>query len=401
MEFALTWEQQALKNLVRDFVESELMPLERTVIAREASLGLGDADLLTPEETARLNARARELGLWGINLPTEYGGQGLGMLALCLAEEELAKTITPYLFPPDAPNLDFLLACANEDQKERYLLPYARGEKISAIAATEPGAGSDVAAMQTTAVRDGDEWVINGTKIFISRAKRADFFIVMAVTDPVKRNRGGITAFLVDQGTPGLVVGRPIPTMTADMRPYEVYLNNVRVPDSQVLGEVGGGFVPMSNRFGVRRLEFGARCVGMAQRMLDAMIQQANTRVTFGQPLADRQMVQAMIADSAMELQQARLLVYYTAWKADQGLGNPRLETSMVKVAATEMAQRVADRCIQIFGGMGLTKDWPWEWMYRKIRGFRIIEGPSEIHRWQISRFLTRGTASLDLPTAR
>jgi (R)-benzylsuccinyl-CoA dehydrogenase len=135
--------------------------------------------------------------------------------------------------------------------------------------------------------------------------------------------------------------------------------------------------------------------------MLDAMIQQANTRVTFGQPLADRQMVQAMIADSAMELQQARLLVYYTAWKADQGLGNPRLETSMVKVAATEMAQRVADRCIQIFGGMGLTKDWPWEWMYRKIRGFRIIEGPSEIHRWQISRFLTRGTASLDLPTAR
>lgn len=399
MDFNIPWELKSLQDLVRQFVHQELLPLERTILEREAALGLGEANLLTEEEIARLNRQAQALGLWGLNLPTEYGGQGLGMLALCLAEEELSKTITPYLFPPDAPNLDFLLACVNEDQRERYLLPYARGEKISAIAATEPGAGSDVAAMQTTAVREGDDWVINGTKIFISRAKRADFFIVMAVTDPAKRNRGGITAFLVDQGTPGLVVGRPIPTMTGDMRPYEVYLHDLRVSGCQVLGEVGEGFVPMSNRFGVRRLEFGARCVGMAQRMLDAMVEQANIRVTFGQPLADRQMVQAMIADSAMELQQARLLVYFGAWKADQGISNLRLETSMIKVAATEMAQRVSDRCIQIFGGMGLTKDMPWEWMFRKIRGLRIIEGASEIHRWQISRFLTRGTASLDFPT--
>lgn len=398
LDFRLSWEMQSLKELVKSFVQAELLPMETQVLKRESELGYGDSVLLTSSEVSHLHAKTKELGLWGINLPVEYGGQGMGLQALCVAEEELAKTITPYLFPPDAPNLDFLIACVNEDQRQRYLLPYAKGELVSAIAATEPGAGSDVAGMATTATRTGHGWTINGTKIFISHAKRANFLIVMAVTDKKLRNHGGITAFLVDQGTPGMVVGRPIPTIIGDMRPYELYLENVHVTDDQVLGEVGQGFVPMSNRFGVRRLEFGARCVGMGQRLLDAMVEFANQRVTFGAPLSDRQMVQQMIADSAMELAQARLLVYFTAWKADQG-ESVRFETSMVKVVATEAAQRIADRCIQIFGGTGLTKDHPFEWMYRKIRALRIIEGASEIHRWQISRFLSQGQASIDLPS--
>ncbi|HEY8449664.1 MAG TPA: acyl-CoA dehydrogenase, partial [Bacillota bacterium] len=267
--------------------------------------------------------------------------------------------------------------------KEKYLIPYARGEKKSAICISEPWAGSDPRSMRTRAVKKGNKWVINGRKIWISRAKEADFLIVMAVTDP-DNPRHSITAFLVDQGTPGLKIARSIPTI-GHSQPYEVVFDDVEVDESQVLGEVGKGFAPMQTRLNTRRVQMGGRALGTATRALEMMIEHANRRVTFGVPLAERQAVQFMIADSAMEIESVRWLTYRTAWKVDRGEAS-FTDAAMVKVLASEMVGRVLDRAIQVHGGMGVSKDLPLEFMYRQARIDRIVEGPSEVHRWAIAR---------------
>ena len=385
MDFQLTEEQRMLQDLVTRFVDDELMPLERAVMARETSGGAGG---LIAEELEPLHERCKELGLWGLDVPEELGGADLDSVTLVAVNEALGKTCVPFTFPPDSPNLHMLLKTANDEQRAKYLDPYARGETVSAIAISEPGAGGDPSGMLTRAVQDGDDWVINGRKIWVSRIKNADFSIVMAVTDPEKGSRGGITAFLVDKGTPGFEVAREIP-MLGGARTYEVVFEDCRVPATQVLGQLGDGFGPMQLRLTVRRLQMGAWCIGMSERALSMMVEHATQRETFGALLSDRQAIQWWIADAATRIHACRLMAYDAAWKADQGM-DVRTEASMLKVFGTEMATDIIDRAMQAFGAMGVTKELPLQLMGQQVRTMRVYEGPSEVHRWVIARRLIR-----------
>ncbi len=386
MEYELSEEHRMLKDLVAKFVDNELMPLEPDVLARDAR---GEKAELTPEELAPLHAKCKELGLWGLDVPEEVGGVNLPNVALAAVNEELGRTAVPFNFPPDSPNLHMLLATANDEQRKQYLEPYAAGETISSIAISEPGAGADPAGMITRAVKDGSDWVINGRKIWISRAPESDFCIAMAVTDPELGSRGGITAFLIDKGTPGFEIAREIP-MLGGQRTYEVVFDECRVPENKVLGEVGQGFAPMQLRLTVRRLQMGAWSVGISRRALDIMCEHAQDRVTFGEPLANRQAIQWWIADAATKIHACRLMVMDAARKRDAGQ-EVRTEASMIKVYGTEMATEVLDNAMQSLGAMGMTKELPLQLMAQQIRTQRIYEGPSEVHRMVVARRVLRG----------
>src|SRR3990172_3682564 len=381
MRMGLREEYRMLQELGAKFVDHELMPLEPAVLAREAN-GLPIA--LTEQEEAPLLAKCRELGLWGLDVPEQIGGANLPAVARMGVYEELGRTVTPFTFPPDSPDLHMLMATANERQRKLYLEPYARGEMRSAIAVSEPGAGADPAGMTTRAVKDGEHWVINGRKIWISFVKAADFTIVMALTDPAKKARGGITAFIVEKGTPGFIIGREI-AMLGGARTYEVVFEDCRLHEDQVLGQVGDGFGPMQLRLTVRRLEMGAWCVGMARRALDMLTAHAKLRVTFGAPLADRQAIQWWIADAATKIHACRLMIMDAAARLDAG-EDVRTVTSMVKVFGTEMATEVIDHAMQAFGAMGMAKEMPLQQMAQRVRVMRVFEGPSEVHRMVIAR---------------
>jgi len=383
MNFELEQEHRMLKDLVARFVREQLLPLEPAVLAREAE---GGQLALLPEEHARLDAMSRELGLWGLDAPAEMGGSDLPVVAMVGVNEELGKTITPYDLPPDSPNLRMLLQTANEDQRARYLAPYARGETVSAIAISEPGAGGDPSMMTTRAERDGDHWVLNGRKIWISRAARADWTIVMAVTDRTRGARPGISAFIVERGTPGFKVERRIP-MIGGHSTYEVVLEDCRVPAGQLLGTEGEGFAPMQTRLSTRRVQMAAWCIGRAQRALDMLCEYAPQRRTFGAALADRQAIQWWVADAATRIHACRLMTYDAAARIDAG-DQARTQVSMIKVFATEMAWDVIDHAMQVFGAMGMTKELPLQQMANETRLMRIYEGPSEVHRWVIARDL-------------
>jgi (R)-benzylsuccinyl-CoA dehydrogenase len=389
MDFELPESTRMVRETVARFVREELIPHEQLIIRREAERGFKDDPLIPLELDERLQKKAREIGLWGIDVPEEYGGQEFGMLAKCVVIEEIKNSIVPFVLPPESPNLYLLKELCEGDQVDRYLLPYALGEKKGCIALSEPGAGSDAGAISTRAERKNGKWVLNGAKIWISNARRADFMIVFAVTDLAEGSHGGMSAFLVDKGTPGLSVPTGYP-MIGEYHPYEVVFDNVELNDSQVLGDIGNAFRPLQNRLGVRRLDIASRCIGLATRCLNMMIEQANSRSTFGALLADRQTVQNWISDSYQELEMVRLLVYRLAWKVDRGDSDFRREGSMVKVQATEMIARVTDRAIQLFGGMGVSKELPLEYMARMVRVLRIVEGPSEVHRWVIARDLLK-----------
>ena len=322
----------------------------------------------------------------GLDAPEDVGGSDLPAVAMIAVNEHLGRCVTPYTLPPDSPNLRMLAATVDERQREAYLAPYVRGETISAIGISEPGAGGDPAMMLTRAVRDGDDWVINGRKIWISRAAAAHFTILMAVTDKEKGARGGMSAFLVDRDTPGFTVVRPIPMIGGAMT-YEVLLEDCRVPAWKLLGTEGQGFAPMQLRLGTRRLEMAAWSIGMAKRALDMMCEYAPQRVTFGQPLSQRGVIQGWVADAATRIHAARLMTYDCAWKIDQGR-DTRLEVSMIKAYATEMAWEVIDRAMQTFGAMGMTKETPLQLMASKIRTMRIYDGPTEVHQWVVARNL-------------
>jgi acyl-CoA dehydrogenase len=383
MDFDLSEEHRMLKDLVANFVRDELIPLEQKVLARDAA---GEGARITAEEKARIDKITKELGLWGLDAPADVGGSDLPVVAMIGVNEELGRTITPYVLPPDSPNLRMLVATVNDEQREQYLAPYARGETISAIGISEPGAGADPASMTTRAVRDGNGWVLNGRKIWTSRAAEADFTIVMAVTDKEKGARGGISAFLVDRDTPGFKVLRRIP-MIGGTFTYEVVLEDCRLPASKLLGKEGQGFAPMQIRLSTRRLEMASWCIGISQRALEMMIEHAGTRVTFGQKLADRQAIQWWVADAAMRIKACRLMAYETAWKHDQGR-DVRTDVSMIKVYATEMAWDIVDKAMQTFGAMGMTKELPLHLMASQVRNMRIYDGPSEVHRWVVAREL-------------
>lgn len=383
MDFELNEEHRMLKDLVARFVRDELIPLEPAVLAREAATG--ECSLL-PQEHERLSALSRELGLWGLDAPAEMDGFDLPVTAMVGVNEELGKTITPFELPPDSPNLRMLLNTASEAQRARYLAPYARGETVSAIAISEPGAGADPSAISTRALRDGDQWVLNGRKIWISRAARADWTIVMAVTDKSKGARGGISAFIVDRGTPGFKIERRIP-MIGGASTYEVLLEDCRIPSTQLLGEEGSGFGPMQARLSSRRVQMAAWCIGRAQRALDMLCEYAPQRKTFGSSLAERQTIQWWIADAATRIHACRLMTYEAAARIDRG-DEARTQVSMIKVYATEMAWEVIDRVMQSFGAMGMAKEMPLQQMANETRLMRIYEGPSEVHRWVIAREL-------------
>jgi acyl-CoA dehydrogenase len=378
---AFSDEEQMLLDLVERFVDDQLMPLERVVLGRLAD---GQPLELTTEEEQPLLDLCRQTGLWALDAPEEVGGAALPARVMLAIHERLSRTITPFQFPPDSPNLHMLDAVASPEQREKYLEPYAQGVAKSAMAISEPEAGSDPAAMRTRAVREGDQWVINGRKIWVSRVPSADFTILMAVTDPALGARGGITAFLVDKGTPGFEVEREIP-MLGGARTYELRIDNLRLDDRQVLGEVGQGFAPMQKRLTVRRLEIGARSVGMASRALAMMCDHVEQREVFGQKLADRQAIQWWIADAATKIHLTRLLVEDAARKADRG-DDIRTEASMLKVFATEMASEVVDHAMQSFGALGMTLEMPFSVLSQRLRMSRIYEGPSEVHRMVIAR---------------
>ncbi len=383
MDFELEEDHRALKDLVARFAQDHLMPLEAGALSRLAATGQLE---LQPEDRKRLDQISKELGLWGLDAPKELGGYDLPVTAMVGVNEELGKTIIPFEFAPDSPNLIMLLRAASDYQREKYLGAYVRGETQSAMAISEPGAGTDPASLITRAEREGDQWVINGRKIWISRADKADWTIVMAVTDKSKGVKGGISAFIVDRDTPGLVVERRIP-MIAGASTYEIRLEDVRVPDTQLLGKEGYGFGPMQARLSTRRVQIAAWNVGLAQRALDMMCDYAPQRKTFGAPLAERQTVQNWIADAAIRIHACRLMIYEAAARIDRG-DQARAQVSMIKVAATETAWDVVDHAIQLYGGMGVSQEMPLQVMASLARLGRIYEGPNEIHRWVISREL-------------
>ncbi len=383
MNFELEDDHRMLRDLVQKFVRQELMPLEPAVLEREAQ---GQDSELTEEERKRVDAVSQELGLWGLDAPLADGGMGLPHVALVAVNEALGSTVAKYTLPPDSPNLQMLAATVNERQREAYLVPYALGQTISAIGISEPGAGSDPAGMQTRAVRDGDDWIINGRKIWITRAAEADFTILMAITDTEKRTRGGMSAFLIDRDTPGFQVLRRIPMLGGEYT-YEVVLEDCRVPGWKLLGTEGQGFGPMQIRLGTRRMEIAAWCIGAAQRALDMIRDYAPQRVTFGHKLSERQSVQWWAADGAMHIHAARLMAYDCAWKLDQGM-DVRSEISMLKIYATEMAQKIIDDAMQCFGGMGMTRESPLPLLAGRVRTMRIYDGPSEVHRMVVARNL-------------
>lgn len=379
MDFRLPEELSLLKQMVHDFVDRELKPHEAEVER---------TDRVPPELRKSIRDKARNLGLLGLNIPEEEGGAGLGLLALCVVREELGRT--SYTMAQVVKSTPPILLFGNEDQKERYLRPSLRNELEYSFALSEPNAGSDAAAIQTAAVRDGGHFVLNGTKHFATDGDIADFFITFAVTDKERRARGGITAFLVDKGTPGLSVSPPVDTLGwRGTGHVELVFQNCRVPVENVLGEVGEGFRLAMKWLGHGRLSVGAYSVGVAQSMLDLATGYSRQRTTFGKPLSERQAIQWMLVESAMEIHAGRLMVHHAAWMADQGV-EVRKEAAMAKVHCTEMAARVVDRTLQIHGGLGYTKELPIERNYRDLRHNRISEGTSEILRVLIARELLR-----------
>ncbi len=381
MTFQFADEERMIIELVEKFVENELMPLEKAVMEREAA---GQPHSLTEEEEAPLLAQCKELGLWALDAPEEFGGANLPTPVMLAIQEKLKSTVTPFIFPPDSPNLHMLQAVASQEQKIKYMQPYTQGEMKSCIAISEPGAGGDPADMKTAAVHEGDEWVINGRKIWVSNVPKSDFIILMAVTDPGKGARGGITAFIVDKGTPGFIIEREIP-MLGGARTYELIMEDLRLKDSQVLGEVGQGFAPMQKRLTVRRLEMGAMCVGMAGRALKMMCEHTQQRETFGVKLSDRQAIQWWIADAATKIHATRLMVMDAAVQQERG-EDIRTAASMIKVFATEMATEVLDNAMQSFGAMGMSRELPFAIMSQRLRLTRVYEGPTEVHRMVVAR---------------
>ncbi|MFC6086904.1 acyl-CoA dehydrogenase family protein [Sphaerisporangium aureirubrum] len=378
MDFGLSDEQRDIRDTARAFVTKELLPLE------EVFLRQGAARLPREQERA-LRAKAREFGFWGLSTPREYGGMELPALTQSLVHTEVARTCVPFRFGGEADNI---LYDADAAQREEYLRPTIEGLRLGCFALTEPGAGSDAAAISTTARRDGGDWVVNGSKTFISNGGDADYAIVIAVTDKDKGARHGSTAFLVDRAAGW--TSTPIRTMGGWHRPATLYFDDVRVPAGKVLGEVGAGFDLAMRWVGKGRHVISAHCVGIAERCLRLAVEFAGTRRTFGREIGDYQAVQWMIADSETELEAGRWLALRAAWDADRGAGT-RHSAAMAKLFCTGMAGRVVDRALQIHGGMGYTKDLPLEGWYRAVRAMRIFEGTDEIQRLIISRDLLRG----------
>ena len=371
-----------MKETIRRFVDREIIPLE--------GKSLDDRARLKPEIRSALEARAKELGLWNITLPVEHGGYGMGVLADAIVDEEMGRTVAlpqrggRITGPEVRPSLYNLTG----SMRERYLLPSISGEKRGCFAQTEPDAGSDPGAMRTTAVRDGDDYIINGEKHYINSADEADFAIVLAATDRKKGSHGGISAFIVDLDSPGVSLPTYYPIITGE-RLWKIVFDNVRVPAEKIILGEGMGFRLGQEALGAARIRQAARALGVADRCLELAARYAKQRVTFGQALSERQAVQWMLVDPWIELHFARLALYDAAARSDKG-EDVRVNAYMVKLFCTELAFRISDRCMQIHGTAGFITDLPIPALWHAARTYLIGEGSTEVMRMVLSRYLFR-----------
>jgi acyl-CoA dehydrogenase len=383
MDFGLSEEQQLIIKTTRDFVHQELVPHEREVEA---------TGVLREELWRPLRDKALAAGLYAANMPAEVGGAGLDGVSWVLYEKELGYTNYALQYTCVARPSNILLACQGA-QREQYLLPTVRGERMECLAMTEPQAGSDLRSMRTNAVQRGGDFIINGTKHFISHADQADFVILFAASgeeDATRGKRKLITAFLIDKGTPGFEV-RPGYQNVSHHGYHNCILqfSDCRVPSSAVLGELHRGFEVANTWLGATRLQVAANCLGRAERALECARQWAVDRVQFGQQIGKFQGVSFKLADMAVELRAAELLTLEAAWKLGQGTATD-MDMAIAKLKASEMLAMVADEALQIHGGMGLMSDLPLERIWRDARIERIWDGTSEVQRHIISRALLR-----------
>ncbi|RJR21181.1 MAG: acyl-CoA dehydrogenase [Desulfobacteraceae bacterium] len=383
MDFTIPEDLRMMQETIRRFVEKDLEPISRQV----------EEEGTIPEGIVQ---KMRELGLFGLPIPEEYGGLGLGALGEILVYEELTKTNACFRSRIGTSNgigSVGILMDGTEEQKQKYLPRIASGEWTACFALSEPEAGSDAANIKTEAVLDGDHWVLNGMKHFITNGDIAHVFTTMAVTDKSKGSRGGITAFIVEKDMPGFSVGTIEKKMgLRGSNSSELIFDNCMAPKENVIGGddmIGQGFKTAMRVLDKGRLTMGACALGASQKLLDMCIEYAKQRVQFGKPIGQFQMVQAMLADMATEIYAARQMLYNAAWLRDQGKRITR-EAAMVKLFCTEMGSRIADKAIQIFGGMGYMKELPVEMFYRDMRLYRIFEGTSEIMRVVIARNLLK-----------
>ena len=384
MDFALSEEIRMIRDAVKQFVERELLPLEREYQYDEYNL--------PDEKRAELTARVKDAGLSGLYVPEEYGGPGIGFVGRVAVQEQIFATLVGHS-AFGRPAYEGLFLC-NEEQKGKYLIPTLWGEKVAHAGITEPVSGADPSMMVSYAERRNGNFVLNGRKSFISGADQSDFLLLYARLKG-SQGREGITCFLLDTDRPGFTVERRIqvmgmPSGSWGELPCEVSLENVELPADSVLGEPGKGWEVLQSSLGGVRLGFGPRSVAISEKCLKMARDYSNSRVTFGKPLADRQAIQWMLADSAIAIESLRWMTYHAAWKLDQNL-DARTEVSMVKVFGSETLGKIVDRAIQIHGAVGISTDLPLERIYRGARADRIVDGPNEVHRFVIARNISRG----------
>jgi acyl-CoA dehydrogenase len=395
-DFSTEPEFQAQLDWMRDFVRAEVWPIE-TVFDE-----LGQEGFL--RAVAPLQEQVRERGLWAAHLPPDLGGQGFGQVKLGLMHEILGTSpFAPVVFgnaAPDSGNSEVLALAGTEDQKQQWLHPLLAGDLRSAFSMTEPEtAGSDPTLLQTSAVEDGEDWVINGHKWFSTNASVADFLIVMAVTDPDAHKYQRASMFIVPVDTPGVRILRDVPTME---HPYErfgaygghaeIEYEDVRVPKDALLGARGAGFLIAQQRLGPGRIHHCMRWLGVSRRAFDMLCERALSRYSHGSLLADKQTVQNWIADSAAEMQAARLMTLHAAWKMDtEGAAAARQEIALIKFYGAKVLHDVVDRALQAHGSLGYSTDLPLEQMYRFARAARLYDGPDEVHRQSVARQILRG----------
>ena len=371
MDFSFPKEYQLFRRMVRAFAENEIRPLA-AVIDREHRVPLESIE------------KAAKLGLMGVPFPQKYGGMGSGEMGYCILMEEVNRVCTSTATVIGAHTGIAAMAIyldGSEEQKQTYLRPLATGEKIGAFALTEPGAGSDAAAIKMTAVRDSDHYLLNGTKQFITNGDIAGIIVVMAVTDPSLGARGGVTAFIMENETPGFSIGSQENKMgIRGSSTAELILDDCRVPAENVLGQFGAGFLTFMKSLDIGRASLGAACLGGAQAVMEASVKWAKARQQFGKPIAQKQSVHFMIADMATEIEALRSLIYRTAWLIDTGMPHSK-EAAMCKLFGSEVSTRCASKAVQIMGSMGYTRDYWMERAFRDARIAEIYEGTSEIQR--------------------
>ncbi len=376
MDFRFTEEQQMLRETIRDWTDAELRPLAAQI----------DAEHKIPDTIVN---GIRDMGMFGIHMPEAYGGAGMGELGLCVFMEEVTKgCVSTAVFAGGHMSIGAypILLYGTEEQKQRFLPPMIEGSKLSCFALTEADAGSDAGAMRTTATRDGDDWVLDGTKIWITNGDVADLAITFAANDRDKGVRGGVTAFVVEADSEGFNVGKPEEKMgQCGSSTVELHYDKVRVPDANRLGEVGEGFKVAMATLDRGRLTLGANCIGAAKEALRLSVDYAKQRVAFGKPIAGQQAIQHMIADMTTDIYAMESMVYRAAWMCDEGVPFSQ-QSAMVKLFCSEALDRVVDKAVQIHGGMGYSRECAVERLYRDSRVIRIYEGTSEIQRLVIAR---------------